>query len=256
MPPLRNAPTGTSLTRCRRSASSMRASSSSHSCSSRARELRLLLQAPVALDARRAAGFEHQRVARRQLVDAFEHRQRRIDQPQREVLVERSKIHPRRPAVEREQRLDLGCAGEAALVAQVVQRLLSEVIARCQQAATLHVPQHEREHAAQAIEQPIAMALVQRDDDLAVAVRQESVAVLLELAAQLAVVVDLAVADQQDRAVGVVQRLLAAGKVDDRQPAMSQAWPGRRDRSLRRRDRDAQAHRACAALRRRAPGRY
>ena len=197
MPPLRNAPTGTSLTRCRRSASSMRASSSSHSCSSRARQLRLLLQPPVALDARRAAGFEHERMARRQLVDAFEHRERRVDQPQREVLVERGEIHPRRPPVEGEQRLDLRRAGEAALVVQVVERLLSEVIARRQQAATLHVPQHEREHAAQVLEQPVAVALVQRDDDLAVAVSQECVAVALELAAQLAVVVDLAVADQR-----------------------------------------------------------
>ena len=152
----------------------------------------------------------------------FEHRQRRIDQSQREVLIERREIHPRRPAVEGEQRLDLGCARKSALVAAVIQRLLSEVIARRQQAATLRVPQHEREHAAQVIEQAIAIALVQRDDDFAVAVGQEAVAVALELAAQLAVVVDLAVADQPDRAVGVVQRLLSAGQVDDRQPAVSE----------------------------------
>ncbi len=107
-------------------------------------------------------------------------------------------------------------------VVQVVERLLSEVIARSEQAATLHVPQHEREHAAQAMEQPVAVALVQRDDDLAVAVRQKCVAVALELAAQLAVVVDLPVADQEDRAVGVVQRLLAAREIDDRQAAVAE----------------------------------
>ncbi len=45
-------------------------------------------------------------------------------------------------------------------------------------------------------------------------------AVAFELAAQLAIVVDLAVADQQDRAIRVVQRLLAAREVDDRQAAM------------------------------------
>ncbi len=41
----------------------------------------------------------------------------------------------------------------------------------------------------------------------------------LQLAAQLAVVVDLAVADQPQRAVLVRQRLVAAGEIDDRQPA-------------------------------------
>ena len=49
---------------------------------------------------------------------------------------------------------------------------------------------------------------------------RNAIAVALELAAQLAVVVDLAVADQPDRAVGVAQRLLAAFEVDDRQAAM------------------------------------
>jgi hypothetical protein len=47
-------------------------------------------------------------------------------------------------------------------------------------------------------------------------------AVALELAAQLAVVVDLAIADQHDRAIGVVQRLPAAGQVDDREAPMAE----------------------------------
>ena len=41
----------------------------------------------------------------------------------------------------------------------------------------------------------------------------------LELAAQLAEVVDLAVADEPQRAVRVGERLVAAGEVDDREPA-------------------------------------
>jgi hypothetical protein len=47
-------------------------------------------------------------------------------------------------------------------------------------------------------------------------------AVALELAAQLAVVVDLAVTDQHDRASCVLQRLPAAGQIDDRQAAMAE----------------------------------
>src|SRR5262249_4659953 len=64
--------------------------------------------------------------------------------------------------------------------------------------------------------------LVQTENDFAIAVRQETMAILLETFAQFAIVVDLAVADQDQRAVLVVQRLLSTGEVDDGQPTMSQ----------------------------------
>src|SRR5437763_15075886 len=47
--------------------------------------------------------------------------------------------------------------------------------------------------------------------------REEPMAASLELGAQLAIVVDLAVADQPQRAVGGTQRLMSAGDVDDRE---------------------------------------
>jgi len=60
-------------------------------------------------------------------------------------------------------------------------------------------------------------------DDLAVAVRAEGVARGLELGAQLAVVVNLAVVDEPDRLVLVGDRLMATGAVDDRQAPVAQA---------------------------------
>ena len=51
---------------------------------------------------------------------------------------------------------------------------------------------------------------------------QEAIAVLLQSRAQLAIVVDLAIADQHQRAIGVVQRLLAAVQIDDGQAAMAE----------------------------------
>ena len=53
------------------------------------------------------------------------------------------------------------------------------MIARRKQPLSLHVPQHEREHAAQVFEQALAVALVQPDDDFAIAVRQKAMAVAL-----------------------------------------------------------------------------
>ena len=57
--------------------------------------------------------------------------------------------------------------------------------------------------------------------------RPEPVAAGLEIAPQVAVVVDLAVEDDPDRLVFVGHRLLAAGPVDDGQPAMTKRKPGR-----------------------------
>ena len=59
------------------------------------------------------------------------------------------------------------------------------------------------------------------NDHLGVAARVEYVAERLQLRDQLLVVVDLAVEDDDDRAVLVVERLLARGEVDDRQSAVA-----------------------------------
>ena len=60
-------------------------------------------------------------------------------------------------------------------------------------------------------------------EHLGVAVRAKPVAGALELAAQLLVVVDLAVLDDGDRAVLVRERLVARLEVDDREPARGEA---------------------------------
>jgi len=57
-------------------------------------------------------------------------------------------------------------------------------------------------------------------DDLSVAVAREGVAAIVELGAQLAVVVDLAVEDNADAAVLGVDRRVAVDEVDDRQTVL------------------------------------
>ena len=63
------------------------------------------------------------------------------------------------------------------------------------------------------------MLLVEVDEHLGVAVGAEAVALRLELGAELAVVVELAVLDDDDAAVLVRDRLVAGLEVDDREPA-------------------------------------
>ena len=67
------------------------------------------------------------------------------------------------------------------------------------------------------------MVLVKVEDDLAVGGRAEAVAFLLEAAAELGVVVDLAVEDQPQALVLVGQGLMAARReVDDAEPGVAQ----------------------------------
>ena len=69
-------------------------------------------------------------MARRKLVHPPKHGVRRGDDTQREVLVQRLEIHLAERAVEGEQRLDLRRKRETARRLRVVERLLSEMIAR------------------------------------------------------------------------------------------------------------------------------
>src|SRR5579871_4666206 len=72
------------------------------------------------------------------------------------------------------------------------------------------------------LEQAVAIGLVQGDDDLTITLRDELMAAQLHLLAQLAIVVDLAIADQPDGSLAVTQRLAPTFEVDDRQSAVTQ----------------------------------
>lgn len=70
------------------------------------------------------------------------------------------------------------------------------------QLATLLVPDGEREHAAQAVEHAFAPCQIAREQDFGVGVGLELPALRLELAAQIAVVVDLAVEHDGEAPLG------------------------------------------------------
>ena len=106
---------------------------------------------------------------------------------------------------------------EGAVAMRVEQRLLAEAVARDQQAPAAAVPEREGEHAVQVLHAVDPVLLVEVHDHLRVALGREAVAGPLEPVAQLAVVVDLAVEDDHDRAVLVGDRLVAGREVDHAQ---------------------------------------
>src|SRR5258707_4526 len=73
------------------------------------------------------------------------------------------------------------------------------------------------------LEAVAAVLLVGVDDRLSVRVGLEAMTAVLELLAEILEVVDLTVEDDADGAVFVVDRLIAAGDVDDGQAAHAQA---------------------------------
>nr|WP_254127036.1 hypothetical protein [Aquihabitans sp. G128] len=115
--------------------------------------------------------------------------------------------------------------GEAEPPAHVgqVQRLDPQAVAAEQQAPAVTLGDGEGEHAHQPFDEAVAPLPVGLEQHLGVAVGEEPVALVGQLAAQLRVVVDAAVEGHGQAELGVVHRLLAGGReVDDGQPAVAQ----------------------------------
>ena len=149
-----------------------------------------------------------------QLAHVPEDRQRPRDRVEREEGLERVEVD-----LAARQRAQLGGELEPARDDAVEQRLDPEAIAGEDEAAASGIPDRDREHAAQALRESRPVLLVEMDEHLGVAVGAEAVALRLQLGAELPVVVELAVLDDDDAAVLVRDRLVAGLEVDDRQPA-------------------------------------
>ena len=85
----------------------------------------------------------------------------------------------------------------------------------------LCVPDGEREHAAEPGNAVGAILLVSVEDRFGVAASLVAMTGLFELWPDLSVIEDLAVVDDPEVAVFVGHRLMAAGEIDDAQPAVA-----------------------------------
>src|SRR5205085_1724228 len=115
-------------------------------------------------------------------------------------------------------RFELRREQQLAALFAVVERLDADAVPSEEQLLFPPVPDRKSEHPAQVIDAALTEILVEVDDRLGVAVGSEHMAAPFERAAQLAVVVDLAVEHDPDRAVFVRDGLLSVAEVDDAQP--------------------------------------
>ena len=138
---------------------------------------------------------------------------------ERQVGLDRLGVDVAREARQREQRLQLGREGQPALDDAVDERLDPERVARQHEPPAAHVPQRQGEHPAQPFDERRPALLVEVHEHLDVRAGAERMAAALQLTTQRAMVVELAVADHEHRAVLVGQRLIAVGGVDQREPA-------------------------------------
>ena len=122
-----------------------------------------------------------------------------------------------------EQRLDLGGEHERAVARGPVQGFLPDRIAGEEEAPAPFIPNHEREHAGQVLDAGIAVALIEVQDHLGVAVRAEARSLGDEPLAQLGIVVDLPV-EHEAGPVRPEHGLCSVLEVDDRQPPVAQPY--------------------------------
>ena len=215
-PPERKTPTGTSLTRWARTESRRRARSSSTSAPAGSRAQVLAaggLRTSEAL-ASYLSLLPDEQVPGRQLARSLEDRVGRGHEVEGEVGLERVQVD-----LAARQGAELRGEAKLAVFVPVVERLDAEAVARQDQPPLAPVPDRHGEHAAQARGEVESVLLVEVDDHLGVAVAREAVPLRLELGAQLAVVVDLAVLDDLQAPVLVRERLVAGVEVDDRESA-------------------------------------
>lgn len=115
-----------------------------------------------------------------------------------------------------EESLDLGAEQDMAVGGAVHEQWFeAEPVAREEQLLSFDVNDGHTDHPAHVVEEPDAVVAVKVQEHLAVGVTREKV--LAELAAQLAMVVDLAVRCQDHRSVPGDAWLAASSGIDERE---------------------------------------
>src|SRR5215211_2210324 len=131
--------------------------------------------------------------------------------------VDRVEVHLARDLRVLQDRLRLRAEPEAPIAGCVEEGLLADPVAGQEQPSAAAVPDCEGEHAPQVVDAAVPELLVEVDDHLGVGSGREAMSQRLQLPAELAVVVDLAVLNHDDALVLVEDRLVAGLEVDDRQ---------------------------------------
>ena len=162
---------------------------------------------------------------RRELPDGPEDAPGRGHIVESQVLAERVEVQIARDGRVLENALDFRGEEEPLPVPGVHEGLDAGPVPREHQAPGALVEDGEGEHAAQAPHAVRALGLVGPQDHLGVRCRAEASAARLQVSAQLAEVVDLAVEDDAHRSIITDHGLIARGQIDDGETPVTE--PGR-----------------------------
>ena len=197
-PPERNAPSGTSATMRRRTASVSRASRPStashvvYTVSGLSTRPGHVIEPPVGLDHRCGVLADVQKTSRRELEHVSIDRMRTRDVVVSHIGGERPSIELRRPAGVRAKRLQLRAEDEQSVEQSPVERLDAEAIAHEPQPALPDVPEGHGEHADETPDRDLYTPLpTGLDDDLRIRVTRKAPSGGLQLGSQLMRVVNL-----------------------------------------------------------------
>src|SRR6185295_19083904 len=109
---------------------------------------------------------------------------------------------------------------------RVVKGLDAHTVSRQQQRTVPAIPYRDPEHAAQACERILAPLFVGVNDRFGVAVGVEAMTPRDQFCSKLGIVMNFAIEDDPDRAVFVLDWLLAGRQIDDREPPHTECYTG------------------------------
>src|SRR5260370_4951674 len=175
---------------------------------------------------RRSGDVEGEVMAGHQLADAAEESAVLAHVSKGEVFGEERLLELGRNGRVLEKRLDFAGEGESASIPVVVEGLLAETIAGAEEFAGVFVPDGKGEHATQAQNAVWAVLLVGVENSFGVGAVGVAMAGLDEGRAEIGVVEDFAVEDDEMRSIFVGHRLGAAGHIDNGETAESEGGPG------------------------------
>src|SRR5262249_20318531 len=159
----------------------------------------------------------------RELPELLEHSIRPRYVAKREVITNGVRVHSGVEPSVTQNRLELRGEQEAAREIGVIRRLDAEPIACQEELPSACIIERKGKHSVKTRETLRAQILIEMEDHLAVRFRPKPVPSGEQLFAEWLIVVDLTVADQDERAILILERLMASSHIDDAEPSMAKA---------------------------------
>ena len=157
-----------------------------------------------------------------QFLYAFENGLRRYRITNAGVLSQCAAVDSDRKSRQRDDALDLRRECQLAFYHPIVKWFDADSVARQNQFSLLRIPKRDGKHSLEVSKKVLAIFLVQMHENLGVAVGLETVASIDQHPSQALIVIYLAIVNDPYRAIFVMNRLVTAFEIDNRQATHSE----------------------------------